>query len=172
MNKVREAEDIKQVMRNLAERVKRFSENERDLWQKVPYLALQADGRSGYSDQYSRAYDQGFWAIHSSAVNGYYRVYVDLETGRLADPSNLIKTPCDEDIITLAAHLDELDAQNIVTELGKYSTEPTYKGYDPNKQNEWRNGLIRKLGLNPNSYKRLVDLTELAKRNSIAGLIG
>ena len=171
MDRARETEDIKQVMRNLAARIRRFSENQKDLWQKVPYLALQADGRSGYSDQYARAYGHGFWAIRSSIVNGYYTICIDLETGRLVNSSNLTVAPRDETIIPLASALKELDAKDIVADLGKLSTEPTYKEYDPNKQNEWRNGLIRKLGLNPNSYKRLVSLKELAERNSIAGLI-
>ncbi len=60
----------------LAEKIRDYSRNQKELWRKVPYLALQADGHGGYSSTYQLAYIHGYWEAGES-------VYVDLENGEL-----------------------------------------------------------------------------------------
>jgi hypothetical protein len=89
-----------------------YCESQRDIWAKVPYLTLQADGLSGWSDTYSVCYNYGLWRIQSSTRDGYYRLCVDCGTGKLmwgereADPQSVFDID-----------LDDLDAQSIVDDL-------------------------------------------------------
>ncbi len=69
----------------IVEFVRDYSRSQKEFWQRIPLLALEADGRDGFYDNYYRAYRQGFWALQSSVSRGYYSVYVDLSTGELVD---------------------------------------------------------------------------------------
>ncbi len=110
-----------------------YSRSQKELWQRIPLLALEADGRTGFSDNYSRAYHNGFWALEGSVSSGHYSVYVDLATGELVDAYSASRSfsVCDIDVpkdstlkparnvevLNLAFNLDELDAQKIVASL-------------------------------------------------------
>ena len=61
---------LKNTVKAIVLDIRKLSKSQKNIWQKVPYYALQADGISGYNDAYSRAYRQGYWAIEASAQNG------------------------------------------------------------------------------------------------------
>jgi len=120
--------DIRQLItkrRSLVKDICDYSISQKNLWRRVPYLALEADGRTGFGDNYSRAYNGGFWALDGSIVNGGYEVYVHLTTGNLVDAyfaSNSLsvsgvdirkesKLKRAKDSSILGLDLDELDAQ-------------------------------------------------------------
>lgn len=88
-----------------------YSHAQEEYWKRVPWLALHADGRDGYSDHAARAYKFGFWPVSSSG--GYYTVYVDLATGDLVSSASTpseIKTARDAYILPLAKSLESLNA--------------------------------------------------------------
>jgi hypothetical protein len=60
-----------------------YSQSQRKDWQKVPYLALEADGRRGYLDTYAIAYEDGLWIIDRKKTTG-----VDLRTGTIVGTWN------------------------------------------------------------------------------------
>lgn len=145
---------IKGSANGLVENIREFSRQQKNIWQKVPYLALQADGRWGYSDQYSRAYQCGYWALDASLEHGSYTVFVDLESGELLNPFNLKEAAFAENILELAMHADQIDASLIVEDLEKRSKLRYLSCYDPKKQEKWRKGLLKDFKLKPDSYKR------------------
>ncbi len=54
------------------------------LLRQIPYLALEADGRGGWEDEYSRAYTQCMMAIHQeSEIWGSYDMFIELRSGVL-----------------------------------------------------------------------------------------
>ncbi|MBX9694510.1 MAG: hypothetical protein K2Z81_19140, partial [Cyanobacteria bacterium] len=65
------------------ERILAYVKSQKDLWAQVPELAFKANGRNGYSDNYSRAWSRKRWALDSSCgsrgIRGY-TVFVDLTT--------------------------------------------------------------------------------------------
>ena len=140
--------------------IRELSRRQKDLWQRVPYLALQADGRSGYSDNYSRAYREGYWALDASVRSGLYSVYVDLENGKLVNPAVPKKLASDEDVLMLAFSLEQIDARAIVTDLYKRGKEHTWRGYDSGKQEAWRDSMQKAYKLRPDSYKRITYLSD------------
>ena len=133
------------------EDIRNYTTSQKELWQKVPLLALEADGRTGFKDNYSRAYNHGFWALEGSINNGYYSVYVDLATGDLINPyssSDQAFEPAGEErVLKLALNLNELDAQRIVTNLEEKAQQSYSSHYNPDKHEEWRNETRAKLNL-------------------------
>ena len=164
--------DIKDLAERLVASLRELSVSQASLWQQVPYLALQADGRTGYSDQYSRAYRQGYWAIEPSLMDyGSYMIYVDLETGEFVDgyiPTNSANA---KNILMLANYPEQLDVYRIIRYLKKECKKPTQKNYDKKEQKTWRESLRKKFSLKPHKYSRKVSPGEIAKQNIIASLV-
>lgn len=152
------ATGIETMAYELIEKLKRYSESQRESWHRVPYLALQADGRMGYNEQYSRAYKNGFWAIDLNPANGYHAICVDLESGRLVDPNNPANPPNDKDLLVLALNSDKINANKIIAELERKSKAPVRRGYNnPGHQSwiqEWRERILREFNLIPERYSR------------------
>ena len=137
--------DSAKIIKNVEkviEDIRNYSTSQKELWQKVPLLALEADGRMGFKDTYARAYNQGFWALEGSVNNGYYSVYVDLATGDLINfyaSLNQVFEPAGEgSVLKLALNLNELDAKRIVTNLEEEAKKPYSSHYNPDKHEEWR----------------------------------
>jgi len=144
------AKMIKNVEK-VIEDIRNYTTSQKELWQKVPLLALEADGRTGFKDNYSRAYNHGFWALEGSVNNGYYSVYVDLATGDLINPyvslNRVFEPAGKESVLKLALNLNELDAQRIVTNLEEKAQKPYSSFYNLDKHEEWRNETRAKLNL-------------------------
>jgi len=155
----------------VAEEIRDYSRSQIELWQRIPLLALEADGRTGFNGKYSNAYYNGFWELNGSvrSVKEHYLVYVDLSNGELVDAhlassavyacdsyipkKSVLKPARNKEVLQLAFNLDELDAQEIVTSLEKESKE-AYPSYcDLTKHEEWRTKTRAELNL-PEFYVR------------------
>jgi len=148
MDKLKISSSAEQIVKDIFT----YSKSQKKSWQRIPILALEADGRIGYSEQYSRAYEHGFWALNSSIQNGCYSIYVDLDTGNLINPhsielSSRMLDANKESVLNLAFNLDELDTKKIITSLEKKSKESYSLTYNPKEQEAWRMRVIKKLGL-------------------------
>ena len=131
---------------SLAEELRMFSKAQKELWQRVPWLALQADGRSGYSDGYAFAYHKGLWRIEASVQNSNYVVAIDCATG---EPINIWqhKPASDLDLLHCMHKWKDFDAEHVVAELRKHGKAAHFSGYDAKKVEAWRAELVQKLGL-------------------------
>ncbi len=126
-------------VKELDELIRAYTRSERELWQLVPYLALQADGRSGYSSQYSLAYSVGLWRIeHSLDRFSSYTVAVDCATGELVSIPNTHEKAHKEDVLRCASRLREFDAAAVVLELRKEGKASYSKCYDEAEIKAWR----------------------------------
>lgn len=148
----------------IVENIQGYSREQKKLWQRIPSLALEADGRTGFSDAYSMAYHKGFWALNAGIEeDGCYSICVDLATGELVQAYSALSDFCQcnsekpkkskliparrADILTLAFSLDELDAPEIINRLKEKAKKPYCSCYDSKKQAEWRDGLRKELNL-------------------------
>ena len=79
-------EEIEKKRNEHIQLIRDYARSQKDLWQKLPYLDLQATGRGGFGD--SPCYREGYWIIQSSQMHsiGGYSVIVDCETGELVYP--------------------------------------------------------------------------------------
>ena len=73
---------LNQQLDSLAELLRAYCRSQKELWQQVPYWALEADGVFGYSSKLNLCYKEGLWE-----VVGTYCLYVDCETGELVNQS-------------------------------------------------------------------------------------
>lgn len=146
-------DDIDRCVKNLVAKIHGESTGRQSIWQQIPYWAANADGRTCYSKRLPLAYRQGYWPLEASLKNGAYTVYVDLETGRLVDANNPQNWASDEDVICLAFHLDQLDAQKIVSQLKQRSSMTITKEVNTPERIEWLRSVIF-LELKPNQYQR------------------
>ncbi len=145
---------LRESTKELVDFIKEISRSQKSSWQQVPYLALQADGRTGYSDRYARAYCHGYWALEATVRNGCYSVYVDLETGELVNAFDRTNKVRDEDILMIASNTTQIDATSLVVKLAKDSEQPTYSGYNAREQEKWRQEIVIEYNLKPLEYRR------------------
>lgn len=133
----------------LAEAIRVYCREQREWWQRVPYLALQADGRDGFDGRSRAAYTTGYWALLHMEKHQYNDVDVDLATGELVHAYDHPKSAGDEAVLLLAAKLQELDAVALVQELTKESKEPISPYMKDTNPPGWREEELEKLGLEP-----------------------
>ncbi|MFH0891426.1 MAG: hypothetical protein V1867_01460 [Candidatus Falkowbacteria bacterium] len=142
----------KETEKELERGIRDYCRVQKDLWQKIPWLALMADGRGGFSPIKGRAYRDGYWMIFSSGrANGpFCTVEVDCENGELDASLN-------SDIAKLIDHLDELDAAKIIAQLKIETLKPEHVPGD------WRDKIIKGYGLKP-VYRRDTEKIEYMKK--------
>lgn len=105
-----------------------YSKSQVELWRKVPWLALQADGRSGAMGSFERAYRDGIWAIDGS--DQISATFVDCDTGALVrlsqrqSNSYQIVPAWDDRVLYLAAKPEKVDASSVIAQLTKKVAAP------------------------------------------------
>lgn len=156
--------DIAEKAEAVAEEIREYSRKQKEFWIQVPYLALQADGRSGYSDQYARAYRSGYWALQSSVGHGVYDLMVDLESGEIVSSGQLAFPAKSQRILYLSFSLEELNAKKIVDDLRLAAKDPHASYYKPAEQEKWRKELCGLFGLLPKQFKRKETPWEVQRR--------
>lgn len=150
---------------------RRASKAQVDLWRQIPWLALQADGRTGHLDQYADAFYSGYWVFNQgpntswSGASVNTGVCVDLETGELmgsysaldSDWGNKPPVPASaEGILRILAVPEQLDAESIVERLKKKAEQPTGSYYNEEEKRQWRERIVAEQGLTPMFSRRKV----------------
>jgi hypothetical protein len=130
-----------------AETVRKYVASQKRWWRQIPWLALQNDGRFGYSEHFKEAYIHKLWPIYRRHIHQVI-AYVDLKTGDLVYRSIGKPTPCmDETVIEIASDPKQIDAKEIVLSLKKGMRKRHSSYYIPRQQKKERRILIRRLGL-------------------------
>lgn len=144
--------ELRQNAATLVRLIRGYSLSQQDLWQQVPNIALEADGRSGYLSLYQIAYEKGFWQLQVSP-----KMYVDLATGGLVTnyTSKRPSMATDSSVIHLAYQLDLINAQEIVDALKEKAKEPMAEYIQHPNGRDWRNGLRRALNLTERYQRRV-----------------
>jgi len=134
--------EIQIALATALSKLREYSQAQKGMWQMIPWLALQADGRHGRSRNYTYTYRTGCWPIV-----GLPRVAIDCATGEFVDTFHGNKEIKETGRLLLCLQrLDDFNAQKIVrqlTEEAKYG----YFLYDAQKTEAWRAELIKTIGL-------------------------
>ncbi len=150
----------------LAEKIRDYSRNQKELWRKVPYLALQADGHGGYSSTYQLAYIHGYWEAGES-------VYVDLENGELiqypyAPWEKQVEASNIKIVSLISPNFDRLNATAIISDLrmtGKCKDSDCVPiGFKTVRK--WRESLMEEYGIKKD-YSRSGDINYLGSREGL-----
>jgi hypothetical protein len=149
--------EIKANLSVAADAIREFTMSQAQLWQQLPYLALQVDGNSGFSSSNQKLYEYGLLHIASHNMReltiGLYGLFVDCESGRLLSLSG------DVDASALASDQAVLDgwtrfsgrfnAQHHLDYFVKAASKPHFK-YSSLTEGEaiaWRQEIIQRVGL-------------------------
>ena len=117
-------------VKKLAGEIRDYARSQRELWRQVPWLALEADGRTGFGE--GIVYRRGYLPV---LTVGYTKLYVDCESGELVRWSENRMPPAeDADVLLLLKGMEELDASGLIDALEAEAAEPYFYGYDPAKQ--------------------------------------
>jgi hypothetical protein len=148
-----ELDRLLQLKKELVDGIRNYARAQKELWRQIPCLALEADGRTGFSDSRARAYQFGYWTLTSSEdrLLGGYGIYVDCATGELIRPSKPNEMAHDNYVLALAYFsFRELDAAGIIEELRRHAQEPIgscYSAEEQKKHEEWREKKRKELNL-------------------------
>jgi hypothetical protein len=153
--------DIKSRINNqagdLEQMIKQYCRSQKELWQRIPYLALMADSYMNPDYALQKAYESGYWDTSYHAPSGR-NIFVDCGTGELCyyiskSYSNTRQPVISEEILGLAFRLDCLDAKQAIDSLRERIKG---KGVsDKPRLSAWREKLMYELGIDENKlYKR------------------
>lgn len=130
-------DSVSELRDTLAATVRKRAHDQVELWKRVPWLSLQADGRTGFGPSH---YLQGYLPVAQTA--GWYTVYVDLDTGDLVNASHVEQIAPDSAIMDL-----DIDAEKIVARLEERAQVPHGSYYDVEQQEEWRRRMAEGHGI-------------------------
>jgi hypothetical protein len=99
--------------------IREYVRSQKEEWQIVPWLAIQADGRTGWSGQAELAC-AGLWQVATARTGPC--VFIDCKTGelvRLVRSTHNRRVPLEDKLVLelVAPHLDKLTAVEIVCRL-------------------------------------------------------
>ncbi len=120
--------------------------SQKELWQQVPWLALQADGRAGYSGLNGRAYRTGYWAVKANRESGSYSVYVDCATGELVNAWAPERLALDFEVAKFAFDMDQFNVAALLEEFKLDARRERHRAIEQ-KPDFWREDLAERLGL-------------------------
>ena len=145
----------------LVEIIREISRIQAHLWQQIPALALEYNGRSGYSGQLQLAYTKRLWELDIKTGSGRSGCCVDLTSGELVWLWNENPPLNKKYVLALAFGIEQINAQQKIdwmteeilkpypgyTQTLRDGTEEWRTFYDPVKQEAWRAGLRQRFGL-------------------------
>lgn len=108
---------IRKEAKILADHIRELCRSQADVWRTIPELALDADGRSGYSDRYAMAYRHKLWPLEATLTRAGYGACVDLETGEIVRAFNTSQLADDGTVLKLAPQVFQLAATQIANLL-------------------------------------------------------
>lgn len=94
---------LNQGITEVAQSIRVFSESQVDTWRYLPYLALQADGRRGYSSFNKHLYTHGMLSLGLSSEN-LYGTFIDCDSGAV------LRQNCRVELDRLASDQQVLEA--------------------------------------------------------------
>jgi len=149
--------------KKMASQLRDYVKTNKENWQKIPYLALQADGRNGFNSRLSTAYEYGLWKIDSST-------YVDLQDAEIVDifctnyiqslKSGKFKLASEKMVSSIVGDngLYLFDVNRIISSLEKEAQGEDRQGNIPKgfeTKAEWRKSYLH-LGLEKDKYTRMI----------------
>lgn len=125
---------LEEIAAEYVEGLREYSRSQVELWKKIPWLALQAEGISGFSDERASRYGTGY--LRLLVEGGSYRIFLDLDTGEICSSRYPIQLAPDHDVMKLTPA--DLDAQAYIDELVEYGSRPIGSYYNKDEILEWR----------------------------------
>ncbi|QIG77696.1 hypothetical protein EVB64_109 [Rhizobium phage RHph_TM61] len=137
-------EEVLETKKYYINSLREYSRKQVDLWRQVPWLALQAQGRSGWSDAYGRCIRNGIWTINSATNGGYCATSVDCDSGELMYFNKPMRDNCKE---LMLIDPKELDASLVIAYLNQRILNDKEDHSIKQKGPTWRKDTAEELGI-------------------------
>ncbi len=141
---------------DLVKEIRDFSRSQVDLWKRIPWLALEVNGRTGYDGWLNSASISGIWLVHAllPGDSGRVNALVDLLTGDLIDTAAFLQggkfVPLKDDaVLQFCFAMDRLDASAIVHKLAADADKPHLAHVNVERQLALRENIRRRYNLKP-----------------------
>lgn len=135
----------------LAESIRAVTKEQVETWRLLPYLALRAQGISGFQDTAYHMYQYGMLRVGGGDAVGLFGTFIDCESGdvqSLRGPSDLGKLATDIQVVE--AWLPSGDAFDAQKQLERYQ-ESANRPFDSEAHErtvrEWQDNEVETLGL-------------------------
>lgn len=148
---------------DLATVVRKASIDQKELWQLVPNLELEAEGRSGWEDNAFICYEKGLWLVGGPSNGSRSWYAVDCFTGHIIRTDDFLNKKelhfiDDAAVLSVAP---ELDAQIVVDYLQdhiqEYENPPSYYSDEQwEKNRKWREEIREKHDLREDFYREKI----------------
>ncbi len=134
-------EEIMTEYKNLAGNIRKYSQSQAAYWQTIPWFAVHADGRTGYSQQLATAYQYGRWILPWPSGTNKPEISIDLANGNFVYRD---RTPVEQDymLLHLAHDIDSISAAKVINDLINEGQKPYPSYYTPSVQEAWREQMI------------------------------
>ena len=131
--------EINKAAEDLDGKIRDYSKSQKEIWRRVPYLALQAWGVQEYYTTWSLAFKFGLWPLDwsTSKEDTPLSPFVDLATGELVDLADEVELktldylvqeqlrPAQSyDVLELVEDLGQINSASIITRLENESRKP------------------------------------------------
>jgi hypothetical protein len=147
MNREETKKILKEKVHEVAEIIRQYTRDQKELWQQIPYLALEAEGVDGYNDRRSVAYETGYLCLSDKSLT------IDLLSGDIVDYVTGAPLACDSSVVRCL--FDDLpDAQFFIDLYTKEAQGGYLQAYDIGKQIAWREKQRKKFDIKKTYTKR------------------
>jgi hypothetical protein len=137
---------IENTRHRLTTDIREYVRSQQEEWRLVPWLALQADGRGGYSEHHSYAYHHGRWFVHEFGTGPL----IDCASGELVRMNGRLLN--DHSVLELANSLNAITAKEVIAQLQYQAAHGDFSGHtkaELDRREQWRQRLAKKLHLKP-----------------------
>lgn len=126
--------DLIVLRHELAQQTRAYVKDQVETWAKIPWAALMADGRTGFSDRGRLIYQDKIWPLNE-------QIGVDCLTGDLVFTTNKRIVKEDISLVSLS-FITNLTASTVLEALERQAKQAYPSYYDPKVQEEWRARMI------------------------------
>jgi len=133
------ASELKAAADKLFHDLNEYTRSQKYLWQRIPWLALEAVGRGEFMTV-EEAYKLGKWPVKIGLNNV---AWVDLETGELVLSCFGNQAPNKEGLVQILYHLELVDAREITADLSRWVAKPYRNDQDEMFYPSWKEDVRR-----------------------------
>lgn len=143
--------EVNNGITELAEKIRTSSQEQVEIWRRLPYLALRAEGVTGHSDRAYQLYEYGLLRVCDRKAVGLFGTFIDCETGdiqSLEGPADLGKLATDIEVVKAwLPNGSAFDAQQQLQEYQERADRPFASEESERTVRAWQDSRIKALGL-------------------------
>ncbi len=137
--------ELKALQYTYADAMRQSVSENAELWGQVRGWALEADGRTGYSDLLAHAYKYSRWYLLTSRKEGFYTVSINLDHGTLIHGGSAALINHTSNALLCAIDPEDFNVQTLLKRLQEQASNPPYQGAGFTPMTDYQRGEFAEL---------------------------